>query len=430
MQELAGFKLTAKQILELANRFQKAMADGLAGRSSSLKMLPSFLTKPTGQEKGLYLAVDFGGTNVRVLTLELQGNGVYRTLQRRSFPLRDQAKGYDFTSRETTGSELFGFIAGQIAAVLAPGQTYPLGFTFSFPSRQTGINQAVLIKWTKEFLTSGVAGQDVAKLLQMALEEKNITSVKPIAVINDTVGTLLTAAYGDRQADIGSICGTGHNTCYLEPSFPGTGQPMIINMESGNFNELPDTEYDRKLDSASHTPGEQRLEKMVSGQYIGELARLIMQDLINKEMLFAPERPEIFFNPYQIKAEHLTRLLADESPELNDVEQWLATTCQISGSRLEARIILRAVAEGVVTRAAQLIAATYTGIIKHLDPNLEQRHTIAIDGSLYEFMPLYADKLNSTLNSIFEDKPDFISTKLTKDGSGVGAAIAAAIVKG
>jgi len=429
MQALTGFMLTETQILEIASRFQKAMTDGLAGKSSSLKMLPSFLTKPTGQEKGVYLAVDFGGTNVRVLTVELQGNGAYRTLQRRSFPLRDRAKGYDLTTRETAGGDLFGFIAGQIAAILALSQAYPLGFTFSFPSRQTGVNRAVLIKWTKEIQTSGVEGHNVAELLQKALAGKNLTQVMPRAVINDTVGTLLTAAYGDRQADIGSICGTGHNTCYLEPSSPITGQPMIINMESGNFNELPATNYDLQLDRQSQIPGDQRLEKMVGGQYIGELTRIIIQDFINKKMIFASGRPEIFFAPYQIKAEDLARLLADESPDLTDISQWLKTTCHIPSSRLEERLALRTIAATVVTRAIQLIAATYTGVLKHIDPDLAKRHTIAIDGSLYELMPGYADKLNSTLKNIFKNKSDLITTKLTKDGSGVGAAIAAAIVE-
>ncbi len=429
MHALAGFILHEPQILEIANRFQKAMTDGLAGKSSSLKMLPSFLTKPTGQEKGIYLAVDFGGTNVRVLTVEIQGNGAYRTLRRRSFPLRDREEGYDFTTRETAGSDLFRFIAEQMEAILVPGQTYPLGFTFSFPSRQTGIYQAVLIKWTKEIQTSGVEGYDVAELLQKTLDGKNLKQVIPRAIINDTVGTLLTAAYSDQQADIGSICGTGHNTCYLEPSSPMTGKPMIINIESGNYNELPATDYDMQLDKQSQIPGDQRLEKMVGGQYIGELTRIIIQDFINNKLLFASGRPEIFFTPYNIKAKDLARLLADESPELTGVSQWLKTNCQIPCSLLEERTALRTIATTVITRSIQLIAATFTGVLKHIDPGLEKQHTIAIDGSLFELMPGYANKLNSTLKNIFKDKPDLITTKLTKHGSGVGAAIAAAIIE-
>ncbi len=429
MQALANFMLSETQILDIASRFQKAMTDGLAGKNSSLKMLPSFLTKPTGQEKGVYLAVDFGGTNVRVLTVELQGNGAYSTLQRRSFPLRDRGKGYDFTSPETAGSDLFQFIAEPMDTILVPNQSYSLGFTFSFPSRQAGVNQAVLIKWTKEIQTSGVEGRDVAELLQKALAVRNLTRVMPMAVINDTVGTLLTAAYGDRHADIGSICGTGHNTCYLEPSSPITGQPMIINMESGNFNELQATAYDLQLDRQSQLPGEQCLEKMVGGQYIGELTRIIIQDFINKKLLFASGRPEIFYTPYQIKAEHIAGILADKSPDLTGVSHWLKTICQIHCSPLEERTTLRNIASAVITRSIQLIAATYTGVLKHIDPGLEHRHTIAIDGSLYELMPGYADKLNNILKNIFKDKPGFVTTKLTKDGSGVGAAIAAAIVE-
>ncbi|WP_347487627.1 hexokinase [Desulfoscipio sp. XC116] len=424
----AGFILPEPQIIDIANNFKKAMTDGLAGKDSSLKMLPSFLAKPTGQEKGIYAAIDFGGTNVRILTVEIKGNGEYQTLKRHLFPLRDRGKGYDFTSREATGQDLFEFIAGHIASMLSPGLTYPLGFTFSFPSRQISVNRAILIKWTKEIQTSGVEGHDITEILQKALASKNLKQVIPQAIINDTVGTLLTSSYGDRHTDMGSICGTGHNTCYIEPNSPFTGQPMIINMESGNFNELPATDYDMQLDKQSRIPGEQRLEKMIGGQYIGELTRIIIQDFINQNLLFASNRPQIFFTPYAIKAEDIAGLLADESPDLTDVAQWLKTTCQINNSLLEERITLRTIASIVIIRSIQIVAATYTGIIKHIDPHFENHHTIAIDGSLYELMPGYANKLYTTLKNIFKDKSDLITIKLTKDGSGVGAAIAAAIV--
>lgn len=423
----AGFVLGEPQILEIAGNFQKAMADGLAEKQSSLKMLPSYLAKPTGKEKGVYLAVDFGGTNVRILTVELKGNGAYQTLGWQSFPL--QNRDYDFTSPKATGDDLFKFIAGRIKTILSPGQIYPLGFTFSFPSKQTGVDQAILIKWTKEIQTSGVEGHDISAILKRALVDKNITQVIPKAIINDTVGTLLTASYIDQNADIGSICGTGHNTCYIEPNAPVTGQPMIINMESGNFSDLPFTDYDIKLDRQSRAPGEQRLEKMVGGQYIGELVRLIIQDFIDKKLLFEEDHPEIFYSPYHIKSEDIAMLLADESPGLKNVDQWLRTRCHIPGSLIEERITLRTVASIVIIRAVQLVAATYTGIIKHIDPEITKSHTIAIDGSLYELMPGFANKLNITLKNIFKEKSQLITTKLIKDGSGVGAAIAAAAVE-
>jgi hexokinase len=55
--------------------------------------------------------------------------------------------------------DLFGFIASALAkfvanehnALLLDGKRRELGFTFSFPVRQTSIASGTLIKWTKRF---------------------------------------------------------------------------------------------------------------------------------------------------------------------------------------------------------------------------------------------------------------------------------------
>jgi hexokinase len=57
--------------------------------------------------------------------------------------------------------DLFGFIASALAKFVADegprnkvvlgGKQRELGFTFSFPVRQTSIASGALIKWTKEF---------------------------------------------------------------------------------------------------------------------------------------------------------------------------------------------------------------------------------------------------------------------------------------
>lgn len=56
--------------------------------------------------------------------------------------------------------------------LLKTEQTYPLGFTFSFPCRQEGLASARLSTWTKGFTCSGVVNEDVVKLLQDAINEK------------------------------------------------------------------------------------------------------------------------------------------------------------------------------------------------------------------------------------------------------------------
>ena len=41
-------------------------------------------------------------------------------------------------------------------------------------------------------------------------------NVEIIAIVNDAVGTLMSAAHVDRNCEIGLILGTGCNACYME----------------------------------------------------------------------------------------------------------------------------------------------------------------------------------------------------------------------
>lgn len=50
----------------------------------------------------------------------------------------------------------------------------PLGFTFSFPCRQEGLDKAILTTWTKGFKCEGVEGNDIVKLLHEAIERRGV----------------------------------------------------------------------------------------------------------------------------------------------------------------------------------------------------------------------------------------------------------------
>jgi hexokinase len=419
--------ISPHQILAIADSFQQAMRNGLSGSPSSLKMLPSYLNKPSRKEIGTFLALDFGGTNVRVLLTELLGKGQFTVHARAGKPLTNAAEQYNHISRSSTANQLFDFIAKQIATLVKPDIIYPLGHTFSFPINQTGLNTGTLIHWTKEIETTGVEGEEITTLLRAALIRQNLDNVLPQAIINDTVGTLLASAYANQYTDIGSICGTGHNTAYIEPRAPWTKQPMIINMESGNFDELPFTSYDTLLDMHSEKPGVQRLEKMVSGHYVGELVRIIACSLFADGLLANCSKKEILNTPYILNGAHISLLLEDDSAEYENIAYFLENKLEISGSTSVDRQVLKDIAALVSTRSARLVAATYIGIIHHIDPNLTQNHNIAIDGSLYEKVPGYAATIQLTLDQAFSTTEREITTTLTKDGSGIGAAIATAI---
>lgn len=382
--------VTPARIAAIAADFRAAMADGLIGRPSPLKMLPSYLGLPSGRETGEYLALDFGGSNVRVQLVALHGDGRWSVRRQTAAPLKDPGGRYDLTAAGATADELFDFLAARIASIAGQDADCLLGHTFSFPCRQDDVGHAVLLGWTKEIRTGGVEGREVSALLAAALARRGLGRVRPCAVINDTVGTLLAAAYADPAADIAAICGTGHNTCYYD-----AGRAVIINMESGNFDRLPFSRYDDLIDAASEKPAAQRLEKMAAGRYLGEIVRRAAADLGAD----APDR---------LTAQDTARLLADP-----------ATPAE-----------LRAAAALVVARAARLVAATFAGVLQHIDPGLSKQHVIAIDGSLYEKLPGYAAALAGALAETLGAASGRVSLRLVKDGSGAGAAVAAALTAG
>ncbi|EAX48274.1 Hexokinase [Thermosinus carboxydivorans Nor1] len=421
----AAFTLSAGQLARLSRQFADAMDAGLTGRESCLKMLPSFLSRPTGLEQGRFIALDFGGTNIRTLLVDLHGDGRLSVRQTLAASLKDPTAGYDYTAPTVHADELFAFLAAQVATVTAAGSADGLGFTFSYPCRQTGANRAILLHWTKEIATAGVEGKDVGELLGAALARRGLGHLAPAAIINDTVGTLLAAAYQDPWTDIGSICGTGHNTCYLELSPPAAPAPMIINMESGNFDAMPLTPFDAALDAASDKPGQQRLEKMAAGRYLGELVRLAAASLAAASSCFAAP---IWQRADALSGPDVALLVADTSRTLTRIEHWLSGRFGLA-STLAERAALKEIAALVTARSARLVAATYAGVLLRLQSAGHTRHTIAVDGSLYEKMPGYAAILQAALAELVPDAAGYIRVRLTKNGSGIGAAVAAAMMR-
>lgn len=413
------FSISAAEVNAVAGRFTEQIENGLAGKPSRLKMLPSFIDSPNGKELGEYLVLDFGGTNLRLQAVRLQGNRRFQVLRQVSWPLQNPALGIDLTSAAVNGTELFKAIAIAIGEFVPTGN-WKLAHTFSFPCHQYGINQAKLIRWTKEICTSGVEGEDINCLLADALAEQGLTRIQPVAVLNDTVGTYLAAAYVGEGVVAGAICGTGHNIAYLEPETPG-GQ-MVINMESGNFDPGMGTPYDITLNEASEKPGEQLMEKQVAGRYLGELFRLVLISLRHGGLLtFAGERIN---QPYSLLTERMNPLLADESSTLIQVSEFCRELLGLEMTLAERRVVKTAAAL-IVTRSARLTAAAFLGVLRRLDPGMCGRHTIAVDGSLYDKMPGYRETIERVLVSHL---PQAVArTCLVKDGSGIGAAVAAAL---
>jgi hexokinase len=130
------------------------------------------MSKPTGYETGTFLALDMGGTNLRVCQVTL-------TEQKSEFDII-QSK-YQIPPELKTGEadELWEYIADCLYWFIehhhgspAKMDKIPLGFTFSYPATQNYIDQGILQRWTKGFDISGVEGQNVVPMFEAALARR------------------------------------------------------------------------------------------------------------------------------------------------------------------------------------------------------------------------------------------------------------------
>lgn len=415
---MAEFTIDTERLQTIAASFRQDLQIGLKDVSqSSMRMLKSYVGLPSGNETGEYLALDFGGTNVRVLRIRLDGGGKFEVTKRVGRPLIVPGK-YNYISKDSTAEQMFGFIAELIdEAIDGDHDTkYYLGHTFSFPSTQTNLNNARLIIWTKEFATQGVEGEVANDLLLEALKRRGINNVEPVAVLNDTVAVLLSAAYKTPDIYIGSIYATGHNTCYLEPSIhdpEGVGSGgMILNLECGNFMKLIPNRFDKEYDEHSEKPGEQRFEKMVSGRYMGELLGMAIAELLGE-----PNKH------YGLTSIDMSMMILDEQHAADII------MAKIGRELAPADVAkIRELASAIVIRSARLAAASFVAIVWQRAGHGEiVRQHVAVDGSVYEKMPLAKENIIKAMGELLGDDADKVDTILDNGGSGLGAAIAAAM---
>ncbi|MFH1380851.1 MAG: hexokinase [Candidatus Omnitrophota bacterium] len=414
-----SFEISKNDAKELIKKFHSEMKNGLRGKKSSLKMLPTYAKCPTGMERGEFLALDLGGTNFRIFKLKLKGKRRVSGILSEKFVLKKE-------HITTTEKELFGFIADSIKKFMvsqkfAENKQHKIGFTFSFPIKQTGIAEGVLLKWTKGFSASGAEGKDIVGLLNKALLERGLSNTKITALANDTVSTLVAKSYENANCDMGVILGTGTNACYVEKSKKG----MIINIEWGNFNKLKLTGYDRELDKSSINPGEQLLEKMVSGMYLGDIVRIVVKNLANENTFTSSGFINVFNKNRNIQSRDISTIENDRSEKLINVEKFLRVL-GIEDSTYSDRSILKEVCRIVSLRASRLAAALIVAVLTMMDSGLSKSHTVAIDGSVYEKHPGFSINIRNTIKDILGARSKKITLSLTKDASGKGAAILAA----
>ncbi|KAM8886523.1 hexokinase-2 isoform 1-T1 [Spinachia spinachia] len=435
---LDTLRLSREKLLEVKRRMSEEMARGLSKlthEQASVKMLPTFVrSTPDGSEHGDYLALDLGGSTFRVLLVRLKsGKGHNVEMHHKIYSIPQEIM-------QGTGDELFGHIVSCISDFLEyqgmKGASIPLGFTFSFPCHQSKLDQGILLNWTKGFKASGCEGQDVLTLLRDAVRRRQDFDLNFVALVNDTVGTMMTCSYEDPQCEVGLIVGTGANACYMEEMenielVEGNHGRMCVNMEWGAFGdkgELDDfcTEFDRVVDNSSNNPGKQRYEKMISGMYLGEIVRNVLLEFTEKGLLFRGKLSEQLKTRCIFETKFLSQIESDRLAmrQIRSILQHLGLT----SSTCDDSVLVKEVCRVVSSRAAQLCGAGLAAVVDKIRQNRNLNRlsiTVGVDGTLYKTHPHFSSIMQETLQDLAPQCQ--VTFHKSEDGSGKGAALITAV---
>jgi len=420
-------------------QMREAIKCGLQGKEdASVRCFPTFVQElPKGSEKGKFLSLDLGGTNFRVIFMELTKD--------KEFMMDSKIFAIPADIMTGLGTELFDHIASCLAEFVKDRklemETLPLGFTFSFPCKQEGLAKASLVRWTKGFNCEGVEGEDVVALLNQALDKRGDVKIDVCAILNDTTGCLMSCAWKDNRCRIGLILGTGTNACYLEDvknietlnKGDFTEQEhMVVNTEWGAFGDNGEldfikTKWDENVDQMSVNPGKQIFEKMISGMYMGELVRQVLVDLMKDDLIFVGADREKLLERGSFFTRYASEIESDPVGEYTRARQAMEELGmdpdEITDEDCSS---LRYVCEAVSRRASMMASAGVTALLKKMD---YKDVVIAIDGSLFRFHPHFKNVMQSRISQMMGINFKF-DLLLSEDGSGRGAALVAAVLKG
>ena len=260
-----GFTVAAKIDRQgLISTFLSEMEKGLKGEASSLRMIPTYVGVSGKIPQGSTVAVlDAGGTNFRSAVVSIP--------PKISDKVNQPMPG---AKSEVTEDEFYAAFATELKRVAPKAKVKKFGWCFSYNCDATPALDAKLNCWTKGIKAPTIVGQYVGQELLKRLGGGEI------AIVNDTVATLLAAkaTEGDKtySSYLGFILGTGTNTAYVEKNaniakLAGLDPEgaMIINAESGSFDKLEQSAFDKAMDAKQPDPGHNPLEKMIAGGYLG-----------------------------------------------------------------------------------------------------------------------------------------------------------------
>lgn len=354
----------------LLETYLAEMQRGLNGEESSLLMLPSYVnTSGVVQQDRPVVAVDAGGTNLRVALIEFnsQGECCFKSeIKKYKMPgVGEVISAEEFIDRLTDWVLPYMKTASEVV------------ISFAYPTEILPNLDGRIVRMVKEVSITGMEGQLLGKRVGLALMAKGIAACR-VVVTNDSVAGALSGMAEKMNEGYGSfagnILGTGINGCYIESNkkigkikgLPPKGT-MMINTEAGGYALAPRTDLDIAFDRTTADPGYHVCEKMASGGYVGPLC----------EFMLKKAGEEGVFGPYMQKIHQISSSDADKF--LRGAEGNIASVC-LQPKDVENAF---AIVENTVLRAARLCALQMAALAVKSKKRNSNRVCITAEGSTY-----------------------------------------------
>ncbi|ODQ81549.1 hypothetical protein BABINDRAFT_159825 [Babjeviella inositovora NRRL Y-12698] len=277
------------------------------------------ISMPTGTEKGRFISVEIGGSTIRVSIIALDGNASFQVINHGESIITQEVKD---RSGEAFFEYLASFIINQciLAGVNYKGSGHlRMGLTWSFPIQQISLSQGNILAMGKGYnVCKDIQGWELNNTFSTAFRNLG-AHIEIGAILNDTVSSLLAYKYNCPSANttISYVLGTGVNAAIILPS--GDNTYTLYNTELSFFGaQLPTSKWDKIVDSLNEKPGFQPLEFLAGGRYLGEILRVVLQDLVHQGCLFSN------VNQGALKAA-LQRPFSISTKALNDMELFRAS---------------------------------------------------------------------------------------------------------
>ena len=213
------------------------------------------------------------------------------------------------------------------------------------------------------------------------------------------------------------MSGTGTNTCCTVPGskitkLGNTAYDMIVNLECGMYDGLPQGVFDRELDFASHNPGQKRFEKMTAGVYLGELCRRALRQAANDGLLSPGCAEKIWALPHMDSVAPDAWASGERLEELTEQEkdaQFISETARF-----------------FFERSAQLMCANLIAMAMLTDAGKTGKTAVYAEGSLVQRNHIYRPALTALLEKkLCEELGRNVSLFVEEDTTLPGAAAAA-----